>query len=213
MVWTLGQGPGLKFNMKILGQQPKRHDLPREQSRDEIATGRGYRPMKKLPLLTSLFCEHMSTVSVRTGTGQTQRDHATLIQRIASALGYSEMERRLSGFAKASLLSAADEYCGINRMKRPDRLCHRYREALICFFCQYVPQFPEGFPPIPLCAGPIPKTLNHVRSFASQEPRDVGLFDIQLDQMWNEVMNDARPDGMGDWNSDRLDERHEKGFN
>jgi hypothetical protein len=154
----------------------------------------------------------MSTASSDTKTRQTQRDHATLIQRIKSATGYSEMEQRLSGFAKANLISAANEYCRINRIKRPDRLCHRYREALICFFCQDVPQFPQGFPPIPPCAGPIPKTLNHVKPFASQEPRDGGLLDIQLDRAWGEVMNDTLPDGIGDWSSDRVDERHEQGF-
>jgi hypothetical protein len=155
----------------------------------------------------------MSTVSSRTGTGQTQRDHATLIQRIKSAIGYSDMEQRLSPFAKASLLSAAGEYCGMNRMKRPDRLCHRYREALICFFCQYLPRFPEGFPPVPLCAGPIPKTLNHANPSTSHEPRDVGFLDIQLDRAWNEVLNDTPPDRIGEWQSDPLGERHENEFN
>jgi hypothetical protein len=124
-------------------------------------------------------------------------------------MDYTEMEQRLALNSKSDLLCVAKEYCRMQKIQPPDRLCRRYREAVIRFYSQYLPQFPEGCPLIPFCLRPIPKTLNHVRPLVVQAPRDAGLLDAQLDRTWNEMMNDGMHGGTADWGS----ELAEKSFN
>jgi hypothetical protein len=91
---------------------------------------------------------------------QTQLDHERILRMIRTTLGYSEMARRLSPYARAALFSGALEYCTSIGIPGPNRIYTRSREALICFFCDNIPNFPAGFPTIPRSSRQLPRTLN-----------------------------------------------------
>jgi hypothetical protein len=59
---------------------------------------------------------------------------------------FPDMARRLQGHTKKELCAKAKSHARSHGTPRPDRLSHRNRDALICFFCEAFPDFPEGFP-------------------------------------------------------------------
>jgi hypothetical protein len=57
------------------------------------------------------------------------------------------MQNRLRPYSKETLLGPLKAMCESNGIRLPGRLCHRNKKALVCFFCEYFPDFPKGFPP------------------------------------------------------------------
>jgi hypothetical protein len=58
------------------------------------------------------------------------------------------MHARLRPFAKEALFEPLKVLCQTKRIPLPGRICRRNRNALVCFFCKYFPDFPVGFPPL-----------------------------------------------------------------
>jgi hypothetical protein len=57
------------------------------------------------------------------------------------------MQNRLRAYSKETLLGPLKVMCESNGITLPGRLCHRNKKALVCFVCEYFPDFPKGFPP------------------------------------------------------------------
>jgi hypothetical protein len=57
------------------------------------------------------------------------------------------MQNRLRPYSKETLLGPLKVMCESKGIRLPGRLCHRNKKALVCFFCEYFPDFPMGFPP------------------------------------------------------------------
>jgi hypothetical protein len=53
----------------------------------------------------------------------------------------------LKHFTKKQICDAVDRHSKITGTPFPDRLCYRFRDGMICFFCERYPHFP--------CSGPI----------------------------------------------------------
>jgi hypothetical protein len=83
---------------------------------------------------------------------------------------FHDMAPRLLVHAKKDLLEPAEWHCTTRRMKRPNRCCRRFRDCLICFFADNLPDFPAGFGPIPLAQGAIPPTLYMTLRGTHQQP-------------------------------------------
>jgi hypothetical protein len=80
-------------------------------------------------------------------TPQTQRDHIELLNRKKGCeLSLLDMIIKIQPYPKKFLCDGANILCRTTRCAKPDRLCHRNREALACYFCEHVANFPEGFP-------------------------------------------------------------------
>jgi hypothetical protein len=47
---------------------------------------------------------------------------------------YNWIYQRTYGLTKARLLNEAKEITRLNNVRRPDRLCHRHRDALLCWY-------------------------------------------------------------------------------
>jgi hypothetical protein len=58
------------------------------------------------------------------------------------------MSQRLTSWTKVELNNAAKVCATATGKPRPDRMCCRRRDALICFFCEVYPNFPEGLAPV-----------------------------------------------------------------
>jgi hypothetical protein len=61
-------------------------------------------------------------------------------------LSFLDMVIRIQPYPKKFLCDGANILCRTTRCAKPDRLCHRNREALACYFCEHVANFPAGFP-------------------------------------------------------------------
>jgi hypothetical protein len=64
------------------------------------------------------------------------------------AQAYPAMAKRLAQHFKPVLAKAIADFARENKIKYSRRLVCRSREVCICFFCEHVPNFPEGFPPL-----------------------------------------------------------------
>jgi hypothetical protein len=139
-------------------------------------------------------------------SGQTLRDYKTGEERVKRDLKrFHEMEGRLMIYTKGDLLRAADQACEAQGIRKPDRLCRRYRNLLICFIRDNFPGFPEGFPPIPLLRRAIPKACDfgqHVRredsetqhrATTNQHPADEVRPSMDSDE-WNLDLGTNWPD-------------------
>jgi hypothetical protein len=84
--------------------------------------------------------------------------------------GFKETERLSAPYAKADLRNAVDQVCEAQGIDKPDRLCGRYRNLLICFIRDNFPAFPQGFPPIPLFRRALPKTCDFAEQLVREEP-------------------------------------------
>jgi hypothetical protein len=63
------------------------------------------------------------------------------------------MKARLLVHSKKALVAIATEFAAQTGKQRPDRLCHREKDAMICWMCDNVPNFPAGFPTVPIYVG------------------------------------------------------------
>jgi hypothetical protein len=133
---------------------------------------------------------------------QTQLDHERILRMIATTLGYSEMAHRLSPYARAALFSGAQEYCTSIGITGPNRIYTRSREALICFFCDNIPNFPAGFPPIPKSSKPLPRTLNSSNPLLLQASEQRESTDPQRGLALAEVVDDESNSIEPDWMTD-----------
>jgi hypothetical protein len=61
---------------------------------------------------------------------------------------YPMMAELLAPFSKAALLPPLRRICAARGLPQPLRVCRRMKEALVCFFCLFLPDFPLGFPSI-----------------------------------------------------------------
>jgi hypothetical protein len=145
---------------------------------------------------------------VKLVTKQTRRDTIEGTRRMAKCAAlYPEMEARLKSFPKAVLLDAAESMYKERGIPRPDRICFRRREPLICHYCKHFPDFPVGFCAI-MNAQPIQQPIpNHIiperivnREPTREAPRDlIGAFhpkaadggDIDLFARWDEDFFDS----------------------
>jgi hypothetical protein len=60
------------------------------------------------------------------------------------------MEAMLLHHTKKDLVGIATRYAADAGKPRPDRLCHRLKDAMICWMCDHVPEFPFEFPAVPI---------------------------------------------------------------
>jgi hypothetical protein len=56
------------------------------------------------------------------------------------------MQNLLRPYAKAALLEQLKTACEMQGIDLPGRICHRNKNALICFIWENFPEFPRGFP-------------------------------------------------------------------
>jgi hypothetical protein len=59
------------------------------------------------------------------------------------------MQNLLRPYAKATLLEQLKAACEMKGIEFPGRICHRNKNALICFIWENFPDFPRGFPTFP----------------------------------------------------------------
>jgi hypothetical protein len=78
---------------------------------------------------------------------QLEQEEVQNMMRRNAAL-YHAMEDRLAKFSKAALLTPSRQFAQRAGIRGPGRLCQRSKQAMICWFCKHVPNFPEGFPPM-----------------------------------------------------------------
>lgn len=102
---------------------------------------------------------------------QTRRDHDTILKQIIQCgSAFHVMHNTLRLYPKAALLGPLRYVCQQRNLPPVPRLCRRSKDALVCFFCLYCPDFPLGFPPLsplhPRCRPP-PQAL---RFFAPMAP-------------------------------------------
>jgi hypothetical protein len=67
------------------------------------------------------------------------------------------MKARTLIHSKKDLLAAGTKFADQTGKQRPDRLCHREKDAMICWMCDNVPNFPVGFPPVPIYVAKPPR--------------------------------------------------------
>jgi hypothetical protein len=91
-----------------------------------------------------------------TSTSQPDRDLEAISQRILLAgPSFTTMQFRLGVHSKKDLVAIATGFAEQVGKQRPDRLCHRAKDAMICWMCENAPDFPAGFPCVPIyVAGP-----------------------------------------------------------
>jgi hypothetical protein len=94
--------------------------------------------------------KHKSTPPLKQG----ERDQADLERRILEAgPGYRTMFNQCIGISKSYLLELARQIWSSQIARNPfargpDRLCHRSKQALVCYFCKHAPdlQLPPDAP-------------------------------------------------------------------
>jgi hypothetical protein len=97
------------------------------------------------------------------------RDHERIREiRRRSDQFFDPMTEKLKKSNKAKLLKMARDFSQTERVLKPDRKCVRSREPLISWFCQYVPDFPIGFPQLPDEEGRMPASTVELADLISE---------------------------------------------
>jgi hypothetical protein len=61
-------------------------------------------------------------------------------------MAVTEMDRRLNKISREVLVRLAIMYCMKNGLTHlPSRTQKRHKKGMICWYCKYAPDFPEGF--------------------------------------------------------------------
>jgi hypothetical protein len=138
---------------------------------------------------------HVGGWFIRAPTAQTRRDQERVAARKRyNAPMFDSMGARLMGLGKPGLLQRARQFSDAHGVHPPDRLCERYREALICWFCENVPDFPEGFPGVedryPPSSGTmtVPSSANEDHGQAEHETIDIDIDTDPFDfsgELWD----------------------------
>jgi hypothetical protein len=97
------------------------------------------------------------------------------------------MANLLKSYYKTQLILVANSYADANGLERPDRVTHRNKNAMVCWFVLNAPDFPLGFPPIPTGnRRSVPAAASVVPAAATAAaPAQTNNTDWNLDEGWH----------------------------
>jgi hypothetical protein len=149
--------------------------------------------------LTSLLSSKMLRSNLgRDRSGQTNRDSSkTRLMNIALGARFGQMNKRTSRYAMRTIISTACHRAAEAGTKKPDRLCFRLRDALICHLCEHDPTFPDGSPFMQTKKGFKPGTSSGIE--ANEDDELDGDGEVQLGDPAATTGADPDPEVEWDW--------------